>query len=99
MNSRFVGNRCVPTGPDLGGAAIRALYQWENRPVYITGDTFRGGACSNGGALSSIGVSWIVLNSVMTHNQAIGSGANPARSAPPAAAAAAPSTPTATSTP
>ncbi|HSS89541.1 MAG TPA: hypothetical protein VLL69_09495 [Streptosporangiaceae bacterium] len=83
VDSRFIGNRCFPTGPDLGGAAIRALSQWENRPVYITSDTFRGGACSNGGALSSIGVSWVVLNSVMTRNQAIGSGANPARSGTP----------------
>ncbi|HXZ75775.1 MAG TPA: hypothetical protein VEH31_33580 [Streptosporangiaceae bacterium] len=83
VDSRFIGNRCFSTGPDLGGAAIRALSQWDNRPVYITRDTFRGGACSNGGALSSIGVSWVVLNSVMTHNQAIGLGANPARSGTP----------------
>jgi len=79
VDSRFIGNRCFPTGPDLGGAAIRALSQWENRPVYITSDTFRGGACSNGGALSSIGVSWDVINSVMTGNAAIGRGANPPR--------------------
>jgi hypothetical protein len=83
VDSRFIGNRCFPTGPDLGGAAIRALSQWDNRPVYITSDTFRGGACSNGGALSGIGVSWVVLNSVMTRNQAIGLGANPARSGTP----------------
>ncbi len=83
VGSRFIGNRCFLAGPDLGGAAIRALSQWENRPVYITSDTFRGGACSNGGALSSIGVSWVVLNSVMTRNQAIGSGANPARAGTP----------------
>jgi hypothetical protein len=83
VDSRFIGNRCFSTGPDLGGAAIRALSQWDNRPVYITSDTFRGGACSNGGALSSIGVSWVVLNSVMTRNQAIGLGANPARSGTP----------------
>ena len=83
VSSRFIGNRCFATGPDLGGAAIRALSQWQNRPVYITSDTFRGGACSNGGALSSIGTSWVVLNSVMTHNQAIGFGANPARSGTP----------------
>ena len=37
-----------------------------------------GNICSNGGALSSIGVSWVVLNSVLTFNQAIGQGANPA---------------------
>ena len=83
VDSRFIGNRCFPAGPDLGGAAIRALSQWDNRPVYITSDTFRGGACSNGGALSSIGTSWVVLNSVMTHNQAIGFGANPARAGTP----------------
>jgi predicted outer membrane repeat protein len=83
VNSRFIGNRCFRTGPDLGGAAVRALAQWRNRPVYITSDTFRGGRCSNGGALSSIGVSWVVLNSMMTGNKAIGFGANPARAGTP----------------
>jgi hypothetical protein len=80
VNSRFLNNRCYQSGPDLGGAAIRALAQYRNRPVYITGDTFSGGRCSNGGALSSIGVSWVVTNSVMTNNKAIGFGANPAAS-------------------
>jgi hypothetical protein len=80
VNSQFIGNRCYHSGPDLGGAAIRALGQWKNRPVYITRDTFTGGRCSNGGALSSIGVSWVVTNSVMTNNRAIGFGANPASS-------------------
>ncbi len=78
VNTRFAANRCYRDGPDLGGAAIRALGQWRGLPVYITGDTFTGGRCSNGGALSSIGVSWLVLNSVMTGNDAIGYGANPA---------------------
>jgi hypothetical protein len=78
VNSRFVDNRCYPVGPDLGGAAVRALAQWHNKPVYITSDTFEGGRCSNGGALSSIGVSWVVLDSVMTDNDATGDGANPA---------------------
>jgi hypothetical protein len=77
INSRFIDNRCDRTGPDLGGAAIRALSEYRNRPVYIVRDTFRGGVCSNGGALSSIGVSWAVLNSVMTHNKDTGWGANP----------------------
>ena len=80
VNSRFLNNRCYQSGPDLGGAAIRALAQYRNRPVYITRDTFSGGRCSNGGALSSIGVSWVVTNSVMTNNKAIGFGANPAAS-------------------
>jgi hypothetical protein len=77
VNSAFIDNGCYRYGPDLGGAAIRALAQWDNRPVYITGDTFRGGRCSNGGALSSISVQWDVLNSVFTDNKAIGWGANP----------------------
>jgi hypothetical protein len=83
INSVFVGNRCDPSGPDLGGAAIRALSQYQNRPVYVSYSTFRDGVCSNGGALSSIGVSWTVLDSLMTGNQAIGVGANPARSGTP----------------
>ena len=83
VNSTFVGNRCDRTGPDLGGAAIRALSEYRNRPVYITRSTFKGGYCSNGGALSSIGVSWTVLNSLMMHNKAIGHGANPPRSGSP----------------
>jgi hypothetical protein len=79
VNSGFLNNRCYHSGPDLGGAAVRALAQWRNRPVYITKDTFTGGRCSNGGALSSIGVSWVVTNSVMTNNRAIGYGQNPAQ--------------------
>ena len=78
VNARFVDNRCYADGPDLGGGAIRALAQYDNRPVYITGDTFSGGRCSNGGALSSISVQWDVLNSRFTDNRAIGRGANPA---------------------
>jgi hypothetical protein len=83
VNTRFIDNRCYPTGPDLGGGAIRVLAQFENLPVYITSSTFRGGRCSNGGALSSIQVQWVVLNSVFVDNQAIGSGANPAASGTP----------------
>jgi hypothetical protein len=83
VNSRFVGNRCDRTGPDLGGAAIRVLSQYHGQPVYITGSTFEKGSCSNGGALSSIGVSWTVLNSVLKNNSAVGSGANPAKSGTP----------------
>ncbi|MGN6793101.1 MAG: hypothetical protein ACTHJW_12025 [Streptosporangiaceae bacterium] len=83
VNSTFIGNRCDRTGPDLGGAAIRALSQYRNRPVYIVHSTFTGGYCSNGAALSSIGVSWVVLNSLMIHNKAVGRGANPPRSSTP----------------
>ncbi|MGW5578636.1 hypothetical protein [Micromonospora chokoriensis] len=83
VNSRFVRNRCDRTGPDLGGAAVRVLSQHENKPVYVVGSTFDGGSCANGGALSSIGVSWVVLNSLLRNNEAIGNGANPAKSGTP----------------
>lgn len=83
IDARFTGNRCDSTGPDLGGAAIRALSQYQNRPVEVTGSTFTGGVCSNGGALSSIGVSWIVQDSAFTGNRAIGDGANPAQAGTP----------------
>ncbi|WIN00864.1 hypothetical protein ACTOB_005419 [Actinoplanes oblitus] len=83
INSRFTGNRCDSTGPDLGGAAIRVLEQGGDTPVYVVGSTFTGGRCSNGSALSSIGVSWTVLNSYFTGNNAIGKGANPARPGTP----------------
>ena len=83
VNSRFVGNRCDRTGPDLGGAAIRVLSQYHGLPVYIVHSTFERGSCSNGGALSSIGVSWAVLNSELVDNRAVGHGANPARGGTP----------------
>jgi hypothetical protein len=64
------------------------LDQYQDRPVHVVRSTFGGaagygGRCSNGGALSSIGVSWVVLNSLITHNRAIGHGANPARAGTP----------------
>ena len=78
VNSAFTGNRCYPSGPDLGGAAIRALGMYMGTPVYITHDTFTGNSCSNGAALSGLYANFDVLNSVMTGNKAIGFGANPA---------------------
>jgi hypothetical protein len=83
VNAKFTGNRCDATGPDLGGAAMRVLDQSGDQPVYVVHSTFTGGVCSNGAALSSIGVSWTVLNSVFSGNSAIGHGANPARSGTP----------------
>lgn len=83
VNSRFTANRCARTGPDLGGAALRVFDQGGDQPVYVVGSTFTGGRCSNGSALSSIGVSWIVLNSYFSGNKAVGKGANPAREGTP----------------
>ena len=81
-------NTCDPSGPDVGGGALRVLSQHDGHPVFVVNSTFGGAAgqgnvCSNGGALSSIGVSWQVLNSVLTHNSAMGFGANPARAGTP----------------
>ncbi|BFU43100.1 hypothetical protein KRMM14A1004_13370 [Krasilnikovia sp. MM14-A1004] len=83
IGSRFTGNRCDRTGPDLGGGAIRVLSQYHGQPVYVVRSTFTGGSCANGGALSSIGVSWVILNSVLTGNAAVGHGANPAKAGTP----------------
>ena len=88
VNTTFINNQCEATGPDVGGGAVRALSIYNNEPVYVVGSTFGGAAglgnfCSNGGALSSIGVSYSVYNSLFTHNQAIGNGANPARNGTP----------------
>ena len=88
VNCRFFNNRCDETGPDVGGAAVRVLSQYDNQPVYVVNSTFGGrddlgNVGSNGGALSSIGVSFTVINSVMSHNLAIGYGANPAQAGTP----------------
>jgi hypothetical protein len=88
VNSQFTRNRCETTGPDIGGGAVRALSIYQNRPVYVVGSTFGGAAgqgnrCSNGGALSGIGVSYSVYNSVLSHNAALGNGANPAQAGTP----------------
>jgi hypothetical protein len=88
INSRFFTNVCDDTGPDVGGAAVRALEQYNGMPVYVVNSTFGGkdglgNKCSNGGGLSSIGVSWTVLNSLFSYNDAIGNGANPAKAGTP----------------
>jgi hypothetical protein len=82
VNSRFFNNECADLGPDVGGAAIRVFSQYEGLPVYVVSSTFGGAAGygnvgSNGGGVSSIGVSWTILNSVFSYNSAIGNGGNP----------------------
>jgi hypothetical protein len=83
IGSTFADNRCDRTGPDVGGAAVRVLDQHRDRPVVVRRSTFTGGRCSNGAALSSIGVSWRISGSTFTGNRAIGRGANPARPGTP----------------
>jgi hypothetical protein len=88
VDTAFTSNRCDPTGPDVGGASLRVLSQFEGLPVVVARSTFGGSAagrnvCSNGSGISSIGVSWEIYSSVFTHNDAIGSGANPQRPGTP----------------
>jgi hypothetical protein len=87
VNARFFNNVCDDLGSDLGGGAIRKLDYLiapgagPARPVWIVNSTFGGkvglgNACANGGALSSIGVSWNIINTLLSQNTAVGHGAN-----------------------
>ena len=87
VNARFFNNVCDDLGADLGGGAIRKLDYLvapgagPKRPVWIVNSTFGGkpglgNSCANGGALSSIGVSWNIINSLFSENTAVGHGAN-----------------------
>ncbi len=88
VNCRFFNNVCADEGPDVGGGAIRVFSQYDGLPVTIVNSTFGGAEGygnrgSNGGAISSIGVSWTIINSLFSHNSAVGYGANPAQSGTP----------------
>ncbi len=88
VNCRFFNNICTLTGPDAGGGAIRVFAQYNSLPVYVVNSTFGGSpgygnVGSNGGAISSIGVSWTIINSLFSYNEAVGNGGNPAKSGTP----------------
>ena len=88
INSRFMNNVCADSGPDVGGGGIRVFSQFNNLPVYVVNSTFGGSdgvgnVGSNGGGISSIGVSWTILNSLFSYNRSIGNGGNPATSGTP----------------
>src|SRR5690606_9500289 len=56
VDSRFLRNRCDPTGPDVGGGAVRVFDQHMDLPVYVAGSTFGGeetlgNECANGAGL------------------------------------------------
>src|SRR6185503_2267229 len=87
VNARFFNNVCDDLGSDLGGGAIRKLDYLvapgagPARPAWVVNSTFGGKAglgnsCANGGALSSIGVSWNIINTLLSENTAVGHGAN-----------------------
>ena len=88
VNCNFYNNVCADVGPDVGGGGIRAFDQSQDLPVYVVGSTFGGAeglgnVCSNGGGISSIGVSWTIINSLFSYNSAIGNGGNPADAGTP----------------
>ena len=88
VNCRFFNNTCDSVGPDVGGAAVRAFDQSLDSAVYVVNSTFGGAQGfgnygSNGGGVSSIGVSWTIINSLFSYNRAIGNGGNPASSGTP----------------
>src|SRR5690606_24883797 len=73
---------------DVGGAGIRLFGQYEDLPAYVVNSTFGGteelgNECSNGGGISSIGVSWSIYNSSFSYNRAVGNGGNPAQQGTP----------------
>ena len=87
VHARFFNNVCDELGSDVGGGAIRKLDYLvapgagPARPAWIVDSTFGGkvglgNSCANGGALSSIGVSWNILNTLLSENTAVGHGAN-----------------------
>lgn len=88
VNCRFYNNVCADVGPDVGGAAVRVFDQYNRLPIFVTNCTFGGAegygnTGANGGAISSIGQSWTITNSLFTHNKAIGNGGNPAQAGTP----------------
>lgn len=88
VNSRFFNNVCADEGPDVGGGGIRVFDQYQDLPVFVVNSTFGGAeglgnVCSNGGGISSIGVSWSIYNSLFSYNEAIGNGGNPQQDGTP----------------
>ena len=81
VNARFFNNECADLGSDIGGGAVRAFQQYEQQPIYVVNSTFGGAEGlgnrgANGGAIASIGVSWTIINSLFSHNAAVGNGAS-----------------------
>lgn len=77
LGCRFENNVGPASGQDVAGGAI---YSFGVGTTTIVGSTFLGSRCSSGGALGALGVDGnhlTVVNSVLAHNAATGSGGNP----------------------
>jgi len=73
IDSVFRDNHAASPGPDTGGGAIYALGSLE---VIITGSVFEGNDGSNAGAIGLLQSDGVVVNSRLSANQALGTGAN-----------------------
>jgi hypothetical protein len=79
---------CADDGPtSAAGRSACSTSTWTSRSTSSRAPSAApprvGNVCANGGGLSSIGVSYTVLNSLFSHNHAIGNGANPAQPGTP----------------
>ncbi len=74
VNVTFADNRCMKLSSDGGGGAVRLTGQ--RATSYIVNSTFLDNKCANGGAISGLGASIHVLNSLITGNTATGTGAS-----------------------
>lgn len=76
VNTRFFNNVCIDEGPDVGGGAIRVFSQFDQGEIYVVNSTFGGeeglgNRGSGGGAISSIGQNWTIINSLFSYNEAV----------------------------
>jgi hypothetical protein len=75
IDSAFHDNHCAVTGQDTAGGALRLIYP---TPALIVGSSFQRNACSDGGAIGSLGATPVtIINSVVDDNTATGNGGNP----------------------
>ncbi|NTV40616.1 MAG: hypothetical protein HGA51_11770 [Demequinaceae bacterium] len=74
VNVTFTNNKCMTLASDGGGGAVRLTGQTATS--YIVNSTFTGNSCANGGAISGLGASIQVLNTLLTSNTATGTGAS-----------------------
>jgi hypothetical protein len=71
INVLFQNNSAAQTGKDVGGGAV---YQFECSKCIYSGCTFMNNTGSNGGAIGSLGLDFILYNCNFTNNRATGTG-------------------------
>jgi hypothetical protein len=74
IDALFTNNSAAPTGPDVGGGAIRML--GSKHGILVVGSTFRNNAAANGAAIGCLFSELDLYNSVFDSNMATGHDAN-----------------------